>query len=96
MKTHVTATSVINFYTILNELGKRQKLVLQALKHLKVANNLQISRYLGLPINSVTPRMNELRKKGIVIYHHTAMCPLSNRLTRFFIIKGYLNEVLQC
>ena len=95
MKTNVQVTSVISFYAVLNELGERQKEVLIALKNLKVANNLMIAQYLNLPINSITGRMNELRKKGIVIYHHTGACPIMQSTTRFFTIKSYLSEVLQ-
>ena len=29
--------------------------------------NLELSQFLGLPINSVTPRVNELVKAGVVV-----------------------------
>jgi predicted transcriptional regulator len=88
----VQATSIISYYSILNELSKRQKEVLLAMKHLGIANNLMISKYLNLPINSITGRMNELRKKGIVIYYKTEACPYTKETTRFFIIKGWIRE----
>jgi predicted ArsR family transcriptional regulator len=88
----IQATSLISYYEILNKLGDRQKEVLLGLKHLGIANNLQISRYLGLPINSITPRMVELRKRGIVIYHHTSACPVTGRASRFFTIKSWIKE----
>lgn len=94
MKTNVQATSIINYYSITSEIGTRQKQVLFALKNLRVANNMMISKYLNIPLQSVCGRMNELRKKGIVIYHHTGMCPYMNRTTRFFKIKGWIQEIL--
>ena len=90
----VQVTSIISYYEVLNTLGDRQKEVLLALKHLKIANNLMISNYLNLPINSITPRMNELRKKGIVIFHHTAACPITKRASKFYTIKSYISEVM--
>ena len=91
----IQETSIISLYSILSELGDRQKEVLVALKHLKVANNLMISRYLNLPINSITPRINELRKKGLVIKHHVSACPITGRSSIFWIIKSYVNDILQ-
>jgi len=91
----VQVTSLISYYEVLNTLSRRHKEVLLALKHLGVANNLQISKLLNLPINSVVPRMYELRKKGIVIYHDTHACPITKRSTRFFKIKSYISEVME-
>ena len=90
----VQVTSIISYYEALQTLGSRQLEVLKALKCLKVANNLMISRFLGLPINSVTPRCLELKKKGIIIYHHTGACPINGRATRFFTIKSYINDCM--
>jgi predicted transcriptional regulator len=88
----VQVTSLISYYEVLNTLSRRHKEVLLAMKHLGIANNLMVSRCLNLPINSVTPRMNELRHKGIVIYYDTHACPITKRSTRFFIIKGWIRE----
>lgn len=90
----VQVTSLISYYEVLNTLGKRQKEVLLAMKKLKCANNLMVSRYLNLPINSITPRMQELRKKGIIIYHHIEACPITKRSSRFYTIKSYIMECM--
>lgn len=90
----VQVTSIISYYEVLNTLSKRHKEVLLAMKHLKCANNLMVSKYLNLPINSITPRMNELRTKGIIIYHHTEACPINKRSTRFYTIKSYILECM--
>jgi hypothetical protein len=90
----VQCTSIIALGSILNELNQRQIEVLKTIKVIQPCNNLQISNYLNLPINSITPRCQELRKKGIVIYHHTSACPITGRASNFYIIKGWIREVL--
>jgi hypothetical protein len=47
-------------------LSKSQAVVYAAIKELGGATNLEISNYLHLPINCVTPRVQELRKLGEV------------------------------
>jgi hypothetical protein len=88
-------TSMISFFEILQNLGERQLEVLKAIKHLQPCNNLQISKYLSLPINSVTPRCLELRDKGIVRLHHVGACEITGRSSRYYSIKDNLNQVLE-
>lgn len=59
-------TSLDAFQSIKPELGSRQKVVFDVICHLGTPTNTEISNYLGIPINSITPRVNELRKKGLV------------------------------
>ncbi len=40
--------------------------MLDVIQYLKSPSNAEISRFMGLPINSITGRTNELRKKGLV------------------------------
>lgn len=42
-------------------------------------NNLELSKYLGWPINSVTPRVNELVQLGKVTEAFRAVDPTTNR-----------------
>lgn len=90
----VQATSIINYYSILNELGKRHKQILLGLKQIQPANNMMLSKFLNIPLQSVCGRMNELRKKGIVRFSHTGMCPIMKRTTNFYTIKGWIREVM--
>lgn len=86
-------TSLISYYEVLTKLGDRQKLVLLGFKNIgKPANNLMISKFLNLPINSITPRCQELRKKGIIIFHHTSACPVTGRASNFYVIKSYIKD----
>jgi len=57
-------TSLIAYKDIKKTLGKRQQQVLSALAIPR--SNAEIARALHLPINSVTPRVLELRNKGLV------------------------------
>lgn len=73
-------TSLMSFVEIQHSLGERQKLVFGAIMVLKEATNLELSNFLKLPINSVTPRVFELRKKGIVVESSRRTCTVSGRM----------------
>lgn len=60
------STSLDAFDGIKKDLGKRQADVLRAIKVLGKPTNLEIANFLGKPINSITPRTNELVKKFYV------------------------------
>ena len=62
----VQETSLEAYESIVYELGQRQRQVLRAITELREATNKQIARHVSLPINSVTPRVLELRKKKLV------------------------------
>lgn len=57
------------------------------LKILKVACNMDISEALGLPINRITPRMNELVKLGIVVESHRAINPKTDKRVIYWKVK---------
>ena len=77
-------TSILAYVDILEELGERQTLVYTAIRNLKSCNNVMIAEFLGLPINSVTPRVNELRKTHIVMMDKKELCPYTKRLTCYW------------
>ena len=60
----ITDTSFEAYEGIRLELGSRHKDIVRALIVLKEANNREIAAYLGIAINSVTPRVNEMVKFG--------------------------------
>lgn len=62
----VALTSKLAFKKINKKLGNNQMAVYRALKKLGHATDLEISDYLGKPINEVTPRRNELVDYGYV------------------------------
>ena len=61
----IQQTSLDSWDLTLPELGLRQRQVYDAL-FLRSSTNRELSVRLGLPINSVTPRVKELRDKGFV------------------------------
>lgn len=60
-------TSILAYHSLTDvKLGERQQQVLEALEDIQPATNRMIAQKSGIPINVVTPRMGELRKKGKV------------------------------
>ena len=54
----------------------------------KYGTNTMIAKKLKLPINCVTGRIFELRKKGIVTLSHTSWCPITRNKAKYWrIIK---------
>lgn len=64
----IAQTSMLAYFeNVKPSLNKKQKLVLEALEEIQPANNKQIAEHLGWPINTITPRVGELRKKQQVV-----------------------------
>lgn len=61
-------TSGMAYDSILEKLGAKQRAVLRALEA-GPKTNQEIAEWLNLPINTITPRTNELVKKRIVVEH---------------------------
>ena len=58
-------TSMDAYRSIKVQLNKRQQIVFDQLQ-MGAASNEKLSNLLHLPINQITPRVLELRKKGLV------------------------------
>lgn len=73
-------TSLDAWKSIKDDLGPRQKRVLDTLMELGgQATNKQVAQRMGRPINEETPRMLELRKMGLVDYAKTIVDPETQR-----------------
>ena len=83
-KHRIRDTSLLSYYEVLKDLEGRQREVYKAVRELKSANNTMISNKLGLPINSVTPRIHELRVCGLIIFHKKDICPFTQKKTCFW------------
>ena len=83
-------TSILAYAEVLETLGERQREVYKVLLKLKSCNNVMIANYLRLPINSITPRINELRKKHIVMMDKKELCPFTKRLTCYWRVRRVL------
>ena len=77
---NIQQTSLEAYQDIKRNLGARQQKVYDAIKTLVCPTNLEISGYTRLPINVVTPRTNELVKKGFVKEFERRECTVSGRM----------------
>ena len=68
-------------YKILEpELGTMQYMVFNCINaYPDGVSNIDLCRMLKRPINTITPRVKELRDKGIVIYIHTKVDHITHR-----------------
>ena len=76
----IADTSLLAYADIKVELGVRQKAVLDVITYLGICTNTEISKFLGLPINQITPRVFELREKGCVVLDTKRECKVTGRL----------------
>ena len=58
-------------------LGSRQALVLQYLRSAGAHTNAEISQALDKPINTITPRIKELRTQGLVLAAGKRKCTVT-------------------
>jgi len=84
---HIQQTSLESFRDIKKELGKRQQCVFDGFISNGSCTNLELSRMLGLPINQITPRTNELVKMGLVVEDKKRSCDVSGRKAIAWMVK---------
>ena len=60
-------TSLFAYSVATQNLGAKQKEVLDALRYFPNATNAEIAAHLNWPINRVTPRTGELKKMGLIL-----------------------------
>ena len=75
----VKQTSIEAYSRIKKELGKRQQEVYDGFLGNGTCTNLEVSRSLGIPINQITPRTNELVKLGLITEVEKRTCDVSGR-----------------
>ncbi len=76
----IQTTSIEAYRENLAHLGDRQRQVLDAMhRYGKPVTNKELSRMVGLEINSVTPRIFELRSFGLVEEAGIRPCKISGR-----------------
>jgi hypothetical protein len=59
------------------DLGKKQKEVLDALRYFPDATNAEIAAHLVWPVNRVTPRCLELRQQGLILEAGRRTCKVT-------------------
>lgn len=81
---NVRQTSILAYTEAKKDLGRKQSEVLQALRDIYPATNLHIAEHLGWAINSVTPRVLELRNKRRVVEVKKDIDPRTGRKSIFW------------
>jgi DNA-binding MarR family transcriptional regulator len=82
----MTDTSLDAYYNI-QKLSQKRKMVYDAIQELGEATNMDIADHLGWTINRITPRVLELREKGLVEVAKKQKSRQTKRLSYFWKIK---------
>ena len=80
----VKATSLLAYAEILENLGERQLEVLKAIDKIEPCSDLDLVDYLKKPINTITPRRNELVKMGLVVEAKVDISKQTHRSVTFW------------
>lgn len=87
MRTEMQATSLESYNEIKRTLGFKQQTVFSNLSLLISATNSELSVKLGWSINTITPRIFELREKGLVTEACKRVCAVTGRTAIAWRIK---------
>lgn len=84
----VTDTSMMAYNDLVSsgKLGEKQQDVYHALSHMVEASNGELAKYLHWPINTVTPRVYELRSLGLVFEVGKRPCTISGRKAKIWSV----------
>jgi len=80
----IQQTSLMAFKEVKQELGERQRQVLSLFANAVVLSDQDIAYSLRLPINSITPRRNELEKLNLIIYCGTKKSTYTGKSVRIY------------
>jgi len=86
----IAPTSMMAYDMILEDLADRQLQVFNGFKKLEFATNAMVAKEINLPINCVTGRCLELRKKFLIERSHISKCPVTKNTAQYWKLK--LNE----
>ena len=75
------------FNNVLPTLGDRQRVVYKALNESLNLTNSELAVELDWPINTVTPRVNELRKKNLVVEAGKRICRVTGLRVNSWKVK---------
>lgn len=84
----IQPTSLLSYYEeVLPTLGDRQKKVLEAFMQKENFTNTELAYFLQWPINTVTPRVFELRAKYLLVEDKIRPCKVTGRMAKAWRIK---------
>ena len=70
-------TSFFAYKVATQNLGAKQKTVLDALRYFPNVTNAELGQHLGWPVNRVTPRVLEIRKMGLILEAGKRTCKVT-------------------
>lgn len=77
-------TSILAYVGILETIGNRQLEVIKAINEIQPCSDLDIAEHLRKPINTITPRRNELVKLGLVYGVYVGISKQTGRKVTFW------------
>jgi len=90
----IQSTSLEAYFDIMPTLSKKQNMVYNIIKLYPGVSNLDISRMLGWAINSVTPRVYELREFNLVTFSHKKRDRITDKTCRCWKIEEHPNMMV--
>jgi len=75
----IQKTSLEAYQVLIPDLGNQQETVYNTITEHPDSCNHELAKLLGWEINRVTPRVKELRDKGLVVCTHTKIDNSTNR-----------------
>ena len=84
----IANTSLMAYDMILEDLGDRQLQVFNGFKKLEYATNAMVAKEINLPINCVTGRCLELRKKFLIERSHISKCPVTKNTAQYWKLNN--------
>jgi len=89
-------TSLLAFEEVIPTLQEREMQILRIVKRIQPCNNKMIEQSSNLKINQITPRTKSLRELNILTWVKKDKCPISKKLTDYYQINDFVNQVLVC
>lgn len=87
-------TSLLSFEEVIPTLQEREFQILKIVRRIQPCNNKMIEQSSNLKINQITPRMKALRELNVITWVKKDKCPVSNKLTDYYQINDFVNQVL--
>lgn len=93
---HTLDTSLSAYYDrVKPTLANRQKVVFDMLRSKANWTNSELAQTLEWPINTLTPRVNELRKKGLVEESGKRVCKITGLTVHSWRVKTQITPVFR-
>ena len=77
----IQETSLIAYEKVCENLTRRQMEVYNIFKRLRFpVTNAELAKVMGWQINTITPRVLELRKKNMIVFHKKRRCHATHQI----------------